>query len=83
MDINKKCREFVKEIWGAEFDLRIEISGKLTRSLGLFYHYKNNRLPSYLKFAKRLFNGEYCEATVDSVIKHELCHWYLYTNNLP
>lgn len=85
--VNFKVKKFAKEIWGLEFDLPIEISGRLTAKLGYMQVVFNRRTFSAtatkLVFAKRLINGDYSEGTIDSVILHETCHWALLTQGKP
>lgn len=79
IQIKEKCKVWAKEIWGLNFDLPIEVSGRMTRSLGLYRYRKLafKIIPVKLQFAKSLLNGDYKVDTVDSVILRELCHWAL------
>jgi predicted SprT family Zn-dependent metalloprotease len=36
--------------------------------------------PIEIKIAERLVSGDYNYSTIESVLKHELCHWYLSIN---
>jgi predicted SprT family Zn-dependent metalloprotease len=69
------------ELFNMEFNAPIEINGRLTRALGRFTSRKN-RTPVKLELAARLLTN-YSDATIESVIKHELCHWYLCITNQP
>lgn len=74
------CRELMKEIWGDTLDIKIVLNGRLTRSLGRFVYMNNyaQRIPLKIEISKRLINGTYNPKTIESVLKHELCHYYLY-----
>lgn len=79
--ITKKAKTFVKELWGLDFDIKIELSGRMTSTLG-YVAYKTDRInhkevPTKMKFASRLVNGDYKEETIDGVILHECCHYAL------
>lgn len=77
--IKEKCRVWAKQIWDLEFNLPVEVSGRMTRALG-YYKYRTfgfKVIPVKLQFAKMLLDGSYKIDTVDSVILHELCHWAL------
>lgn len=85
IQVKEKCRVWAKEIWGLNFDLPVEFSGRMTRTLG-YYRYRilgSRIIPVKLQFAKSLLNGDYKIDTVDSVILHELCHWALSQLNKP
>lgn len=79
--ITKKAKTFVKELWGLDFDIKIELSGRMTSTLG-YVAYKTDRInhkevPTKMKIASRLVNGDYKEETIDGVILHECCHYAL------
>lgn len=79
--ITKKAKTFVKELWNIDFDISIELSGKMTSTLG-YVAYKYNRInrteiPIKMKIASRLVSGDYKEETIDGVILHECCHYAL------
>lgn len=86
--IERKCKDFAKEIWNVNFDIPIRISNRMTRALGMYY-FKNNWdgdeiIPKEIVFSGYLVSyGYYDEKVIDSVIKHELTHWYLSTINKP
>jgi predicted SprT family Zn-dependent metalloprotease len=87
VQIKAKCVEFSNKYWGYEFKLPVELSSRMTHALG-YYQYKKERsankiTPMRVKFAERLMNGNYSEATIDSVIKHELAHWALSLQGVP
>lgn len=76
-----KTKGFAREIFGKELNMPVKFSGKLTRVLGRFIYHTNGSSME-LTFSKKLLNN-YKEDTIDSVILHELCHWYQYENKLP
>lgn len=82
IDIINKTRGFAKEIFGTEFNLPIRFSGKMTKSLGYFRYSPSAKRPICIQYAERLLY-EYNESSIDSVILHELTHWYLFINNKP
>jgi predicted SprT family Zn-dependent metalloprotease len=76
-ELQKRCKEIAKEIWDIEFDLPIKISKRMTKSLGSYVSTRDNK-PICLKFSYYLVStGHYNNETIESVIKHELCHWYI------
>lgn len=81
--VKAKVKQFAKEIWGLDCNLPVTFSARMTRALG-YYHFRQSRYdrmsgmlatPIKFQFSKHLINGNYSEETIDSVIKHELCHW--------
>ena len=59
--------------------LKIEISGRMSRTKGMFM-YKKNRItneitPIGFKFASQLLDGRYNEETVLNTIRHEYAHY--------
>lgn len=74
------CKELMKEIWGDTLDIKVVLNGRLTRALGRFLYIDNyaKRIPLKIEISKRLVNGHYTPETIESVLKHELCHYYLY-----
>lgn len=77
--IIKKAKIFTKELWNIEFDIPVELSGKMTSMLGYVKYRKNFNadVPTLMKIASRLVNGDYKEETIDGVILHECCHYAL------
>mgnify|MGYP000868160435 CR=1 FL=1 len=85
--IIKKAKTFVKELWGLDFDISVELSGKMTRTLG-YVAYKpdwktGKHIPTKMKIAARLVSGDYKEETIDGVILHECCHFAMMKLNKP
>lgn len=82
-EVTNLTRSLAKEIWNISFDLPITFSGRMTSTLGYFqrkYDYISGEMkPHKIQFSKHLINGNYKLETVESVIKHELTHWYIYT----
>jgi SprT-like protein len=74
-------KHLAKELFNMEFNAPIEINGRLTRALGRYVS-RRNRTAVKLELAARLLTN-YNDATIESVIKHELCHWYLCVTNKP
>lgn len=74
-----------KQIWGVDYNLPIIVSKRMTSTLGYFQHnnVKRNvaRIPIKIQISWYLVNGNYTYETVESVMKHELCHWYLFITN--
>jgi predicted SprT family Zn-dependent metalloprotease len=81
--IVNKVKTFAKEIWGLDFNTRIELSGKMTRLLGYVQYNPSTHKPTLMKIATRLVNGDYKEETIDSVLLHETCHWALMMLDKP
>lgn len=84
--IKKKFKDFAQEYWGMEVNLPIKLNGRLTRALGM-YRSQRSRLtgqitPVRFDIAQRLLEN-YDEATINGVIKHELCHWALSVQGKP
>lgn len=78
-DIKLMADELADKLWNVKVDVPIRISGRLTSVFG-HYKYRNvgsKIVPIEIKLAKRLVEGDYKYSTVESVLKHELCHWYL------
>ena len=77
--IKLMAKELAEKLWGVNIDIPVRISGRLTRALG-HYKYKmfgDTIVPIEIKLAERLVSGDYNYSTIESVLKHELCHWYL------
>ena len=55
----------------------------MTRALGYFQYAIKSKRPIKIQFSNRLINDGYSEQTIDSVILHELTHWYMYINEKP
>lgn len=88
MKINNKelkliCDELMEQLWGDKLEIPVTISGRLTRSLGLFYYrtvYNSGefvREPIKIVISKQL-TEHYSLENIEGVIKHELCHYHLY-----
>lgn len=79
--------ELSLKYWGQRFPEEIRINGRLTRSLGRCHFRRNNNTgeitPSRIELAGRLVSGNYSEQTIMSVLKHELCHWFLAYQEKP
>lgn len=84
--VRRKIKDFAQQYWGMEFNLPVNLNGRLTRALG-YYKSRRNRqtgvvIPVKIDIAKRLLEN-YDEETIDGVIKHELCHWALSVQGKP
>lgn len=78
--LNDMCSELMEMMWGEKLEVPVKINGKLKRTFGKFISYRlslNEYKPSAVEISKSLLSGQYKLSTVESVIKHELCHYYL------
>lgn len=82
-DIINKTKGFAKEIFKTEFNINISFSSRLTKTLAYFQYSISTHTPLKIQYSTRLLGNDYKESTVDSIILHELTHWYLYINNKP
>lgn len=77
--ITNKAKVFAKELWRLDFDIKIEISSRMTSTLGCVAYrpdkINHKEIPTKMKIAARLINGDYKEETIDGVILHECCHF--------
>lgn len=82
VELNTVCKELMNEIWGDSLDIPVVISNRLTSTFGQFTHKKEDifgkRIPVKISISGRLLKGDYKLSTVESILKHELCHYYLY-----
>ena len=76
------CKYYMFELWGEHLEIPVEISGKLSKTFGYFQYMHSTRTPLKLMFSKRLIEN-YKLSTIESIIKHELCHYHLFINNEP
>ena len=71
--------------WGVPLDLQIKFNGRLKRCFGWFIvetHNPGNKKVKRVEISKVLVKGNMENAKiVELILKHELCHWYLYTYN--
>ena len=74
------CKKFAKEHWGMDFNIPVKVSGRMTVTLGAFYH--SRKTPTKVVFSKNLIQN-YKPSTIKSVILHELTHWVLFMQNKP
>ena len=81
LDLINKTKGFAKEIMGMDFNIPINFSKKMTRTYGYFQHRGN--IPVQIKYSEDLLGDNFNESTVDSIILHELAHWYLFMTNKP
>lgn len=81
-ELLKVCKYYMYELWGEKFDLPLKISKQLTKVLGYFSHTSISMQPIELKFSYNLL-ANYKLSTIESVIKHELCHYHLFINKKP
>lgn len=78
-----KCKVFAKEIFGKQLNIPVKFSGRMSSTYGYFQYAKSSHQSLNLTFSNKLLDGRFKEDTIDSVILHELCHWYLFEMNLP
>ncbi len=76
-----KAKGFAKEIFGKELNIPITFSGRMTKAFGYFV-YNSVNSSVRLQFSKKMLQSSN-EDTIDSVILHELAHWYQFENKLP
>ena len=76
------CKYYMFELWGERLEIPVEISGKLSKTFGYFQYISSTKTPLKLMFSKRLIEN-YKLSTIESIIKHELCHYHLFINNEP
>lgn len=81
-EVLKLCKYYMYEIWGEKFNIRLEISKQLKKTLGYFSYTSVTKQPIMLKFSYDLL-ANYKLPTIESVIKHELCHYHLFINKQP
>ena len=83
--LQQRVRQYAREYWNMECNVPIVINKRMTRSLGM-YRWKTARpvaTPIRFDFAAHLVDGRYKSETVESIIKHEVCHWALSQLGLP
>jgi len=82
--LEKFSKEFLKENYDMELGIPIELSGRMKKSYGMFWH-SNPRTPK--KSIKITMSKNYIEhqlwETVLQTMKHELIHYALYEKDLP
>lgn len=76
------CKDLMKKLWNEEFDLPIYLSGRMSRKFGYLRITRNRRTgiskAEFIKFSKELVGGAYNIETIESVMKHELCHYHMF-----
>ena len=88
MKINQKelqliCEELMEKLWNDKLEIPVEISSRMTRCLGSFtatestINGKKIRNPEKITISKKLLETHSLE-NIEGVIKHELCHYYLF-----
>jgi SprT-like protein len=88
-EVRTMCKDLMKKLWDEEFDLPIELSGRMSRTFGYFQYGRRKimfgekagtyeLIANLLKFSKELVGGAYNIETIESVIKHELCHYHMF-----
>lgn len=62
-----------------KLEVPVKINGRLSSTLGrVIYNTRGSKyVPKSIEFSKELVSGHYKMATVESVIKHEVCHLVL------
>ena len=81
---NEFAKEFTKTTWGRELDIPVEFNNRKRIASGSFVVYtdKNDtQRKGHVKIDLVSKNLSSHEETIE-VLKHELCHWYCYTNHL-
>lgn len=85
-EVSKRARELAQQYWGMKFELPVVENRRLTRALGRMCFIRNRNtgeiVPTRLEIASRMF-GNYKPETIESVLKHELCHWALAVQGKP
>jgi hypothetical protein len=76
------ARKFLKETYGLELNIPININSRLSRALGRFRHYPRTGQPLDIEISRSVIENHGEEATID-VLKHELVHYALFTLNKP
>ena len=76
-----KVQEYSQQYWNMDCKIPVKINGRLTKTLGYYKYFRGfgSKLPSPVRFdfAARLLDGSYKQETIESVIKHEVCHYAL------
>lgn len=74
--------------WNVSLDCSIRFNGRLKRTLGWFRIVTTKRgnivesKKIYIEISKKLVIGNIENIEIiEKILKHELCHWYLYTYN--
>ncbi len=84
--IRQRCKQIAEQFWGLNFDIPVEISKRMSSTMGQFTHIPSSKT-SPSKAVKLTFSYDllvnYKEDTIESVIAHEVCHWALFTLNQP
>lgn len=73
---------FCAEEYAVSFDIPLRINGRLTRALGNFTYYKNEKRASRIDLARDLIELYELSEIID-VLKHELIHFCLWKLDLP
>ncbi|MGJ0146899.1 SprT-like domain-containing protein [Staphylococcus hominis] len=81
---NEFAKQFVQEMWGQELDIPVEFNNRKRIASGSFDVYTDKhdtQRKGHVKIDLVSKNLSSHEETIE-VLKHELCHWYCYTNHL-
>ena len=73
-------RNYLKDNFGIDLTVPIEVNGRLSRALGRFISYRGK--PRKIELAKSLLE-DYDEKTILDVLNHELIHYALCTLQKP
>ena len=81
-ELQVECKKLAKQIWGLDFTIPVKISGRMTKTLGLFRYYPATHTPKCITISKHLIQN-YSNKTIHSVVLHELTHWALFVQHKP
>ena len=74
--IEVMCKEIMEILWNETINIPIRFSNKMTRTLGEL-RTTHSFKPIDLIFSNKIINGDYKIETIEEILKHELCHYYI------
>lgn len=85
--IERKCNEIAQKFWGVKIEIPISVSARMSRTQG-YVQFRINRTTRVIsavkmQFAQILFEGHFNEEYIDSILRHEVCHYALQKLNKP
>lgn len=81
-EIEKYCREFLKDNYNLELSIPVKINPRLSSTLGRFVHYDGWGSPLHLEFSKKFLTSGKDKDIID-VLRHECIHYALYVLKKP
>lgn len=85
-ELRSYSQDWLKENYGMDLKIPLNLNGRLTKTLGYFLHRINNRTgertPVKLDISRHLVEKNNPDVVLD-ILKHELIHYVMFERGLP